>query len=113
MALGRAQVLADGEHLDALLAQLAEGVHHLLPGLAEPHHQARLRRDLVAAHGGVVALESAVGAGTTVTCRFPTSCYLSLKRGTRRLIAGQGTVEPKSRRFAVARPGAIAVWDWT
>jgi signal transduction histidine kinase len=28
-------------------------------------------RDLVAAHGGSVAMESAVGAGTTVTCRFP------------------------------------------
>src|SRR5690349_8388632 len=50
VALGRTQVLADGEHLDALLAQLAEGVDHLLVGLAEPDHQAGLRRHLVAAH---------------------------------------------------------------
>ena len=50
VALGRAQVLADGEHLDALLAQLAERVDHLVVGLAEPDHQAGLRRHLVAAH---------------------------------------------------------------
>ena len=50
VALGRAQVLADGEDLDALLAQLAERVDHLLVGLAEADHQAGLRRDLVAAH---------------------------------------------------------------
>jgi signal transduction histidine kinase len=28
-------------------------------------------RDLVGAHGGEVSLESALGAGTTVHCRFP------------------------------------------
>ena len=34
------------------------------PGLA-------IVRDLVAAHGGAVTLESAPGAGTVVRCRFP------------------------------------------
>jgi 2-phospho-L-lactate guanylyltransferase (CobY/MobA/RfbA family) len=44
VALGRAQVLADGEDLDAGLAHLAERVHQLLVGLAEP----TIRPDLVA-----------------------------------------------------------------
>src|SRR5215207_7741633 len=50
VALGRAQVLADGEHLDSVLAQLPERVDQLVVRLAEPDHQARLRRHLVAAH---------------------------------------------------------------
>src|SRR5690349_21746494 len=50
VALGRAQVLADGEHLDALLAQLAEGVDHLVVRLAKADHQAGLGHDLVLAH---------------------------------------------------------------
>src|SRR5689334_13696320 len=50
VALGRAQVLADGEHLDALLAQLAERVDHLRVGLPEADHEPGLGRDLVAAH---------------------------------------------------------------
>src|SRR3954466_12582756 len=43
VALGRAQVLADGEDLHAVLAQLPEGVDHLLEALAEADHQAGLR----------------------------------------------------------------------
>src|SRR4051812_13025441 len=50
VALGGAQVLADGEHLHALLAQVAERLDHLVVRLAEPDHQAGLGRDLVAAH---------------------------------------------------------------
>ena len=50
VALGRPQVLADGEHLHALLAQLAEGVDHLLVRLAEADHQAGLGRDLAFTH---------------------------------------------------------------
>src|SRR5205823_6775778 len=43
VALARAQVLADGEHLDAVLAQRGERVDHLLERLAEADHQAGLR----------------------------------------------------------------------
>src|SRR4051812_26860720 len=50
VALGRAQVLAHGEDLDAVLAQPAERVDHLLEALAEADHEARLRHDVVAAH---------------------------------------------------------------
>src|SRR3954468_4718218 len=50
VALGRPQVLADGEDLHALLAEGAERLDHLVVGLAEAHHQAGLRHDLVAAH---------------------------------------------------------------
>src|ERR1700683_2281030 len=45
MALGRAQVLPDGEHLHAVLAQRAEGLDHLVVGLAEPDHQPGLGHD--------------------------------------------------------------------
>ena len=41
VALGRAQVLADGEHLDAGGAQVGERGDHLVVGLAEADHQAR------------------------------------------------------------------------
>ena len=44
VALGGPQVLPDGEDLDALLAQVAERIYHLLVGLAEAHHQAGLGR---------------------------------------------------------------------
>src|SRR3954452_21576588 len=50
VALGGAQVLADGEDLHAVRAQLREGVDHLVVRLAEPDHQAGLGGDLVAAH---------------------------------------------------------------
>ena len=50
MVARRAQVLPDREHLDAVLAQDAEGLEQLLLRLAEPRHQAGLRDDLVAAH---------------------------------------------------------------
>src|SRR3954454_9551160 len=50
VALAGPQVLADGEDLHAVLAQLAERVDHLLEALAEPDHEAGLRRHLVAAH---------------------------------------------------------------
>src|SRR5215217_8097776 len=40
VALGRAQVLADGEHLDAGFAEVLEGGDHLVVGLAEADHQA-------------------------------------------------------------------------
>jgi hypothetical protein len=46
----RAQVLADGQHLDAVLAQHAERLEQLFARLAEPGHQARLRHDALAAH---------------------------------------------------------------
>src|SRR5215212_102278 len=39
VVLGRAQVLADGEDLDVVLAEEAEGLDHLLEGLAEADHQ--------------------------------------------------------------------------
>ena len=50
VALGRPQVLADREHLHALLAQLPEGFDHLLVRLAEAHHEAGLGRDLAFTH---------------------------------------------------------------
>src|SRR5438874_13835912 len=40
VALRRAQVLPDGEHLDARLAQVLERRDHLSVGLAESDHQA-------------------------------------------------------------------------
>jgi hypothetical protein len=49
VALGGAQVLADGEHLHAVLAQGGEGLDHLLVGLAEADHQAGLGDDLALA----------------------------------------------------------------
>src|SRR3954463_6379284 len=48
--LGRAQVLADREDLDAVRAEDAERLDELVVGLAEAHHQPGLRRDRVAAH---------------------------------------------------------------
>src|SRR3954470_9636991 len=50
VALRRAQVLPHREDLDALLAQRAERLDHLVVALAEPDHQARLGDDLLAAH---------------------------------------------------------------
>ena len=44
MLLRGAQVLADRQHLHAVLAQHREGLDHLLVTLAEPDHQPRLRR---------------------------------------------------------------------
>src|SRR5829696_1830636 len=44
------QVLADGEYLDAVLAQDAEGLEQLFLRLAQAGHQAGLGDDLVAAH---------------------------------------------------------------
>src|SRR3954454_2189732 len=46
VALGRPQVLADGEHPAACLAQVLERRDHLVVGLAEAHHEPRLRHDL-------------------------------------------------------------------
>ena len=43
VALGGAQVLADGEDRDARLAQVPERLDHLVMGLAEADHQAGLR----------------------------------------------------------------------
>src|SRR4051794_12999214 len=49
VALGRAQVLADRDDLDVVIAQLPEHVDDLVVGLAEADHAAGLRHDLVAA----------------------------------------------------------------
>ncbi len=48
MLLAGTQVLADRQHLHMVLAQHAEGLDHLLVGLAESDHQAGLRRHLIA-----------------------------------------------------------------
>ena len=39
---GRPQVLADGDDVDADRAQVGEGAHHLVVGLAQADDQARL-----------------------------------------------------------------------
>src|SRR4051812_19696244 len=57
--LRRPQVLADGEDLDVVLAQDAERLDELLLRLAEPDHEARLRRDRVAAQLLGVAQDTA------------------------------------------------------
>src|SRR3954453_12186346 len=44
------QVLAHREHLDAVLAQDPERLDELVVRLAETDHEARLRRDAIAAH---------------------------------------------------------------
>jgi hypothetical protein len=49
VVLGRAQVLAHGEHLDAVGAQDLERRNHLLEALAEADHQAGLGDDILAA----------------------------------------------------------------
>ena len=48
--LSRAQVLAHGQDLDAVLAQHPEGLHHLVELLTEPDHQPGLGDHLVARH---------------------------------------------------------------
>jgi hypothetical protein len=50
VALARAQVLADGEDLDVVLAEDPERLHHLLERLPEADHEAALGHDVVAAH---------------------------------------------------------------
>src|SRR3954469_2177535 len=57
--LGRAEVLADGEDLHAVLAEDAERLDELVVRLAEPDQQAGLRRHLVAAHLLRVAWDAA------------------------------------------------------
>ena len=64
VALGRAQVLADGEDLDAGLAHLAERVDELVVRLAEADHQAGLGRDLALAHLERVARAPAASASS-------------------------------------------------
>ncbi len=61
VTLGRAQVLSDGEHLHAAVAQRGEGVDHLIVGLAESDHQPGLGDDLVVAE---LAGEAQHAAGT-------------------------------------------------
>src|ERR1700722_10796062 len=71
MALGGTQVLPGGGHLHAVLAQRAEGVEHLLVGLAESDHQPGLGDDLAFAHftsklknaAGALDLRAAPGDG--------------------------------------------------
>ena len=46
VALGGAQVLPDGEHLHAMLAQNGKRIHQLVMGLAEADHQPGLGHDL-------------------------------------------------------------------
>ena len=49
MILGRSEVLADGEHLDTVIAKRAERVDHLIERLAETDHQSRFGHDLISA----------------------------------------------------------------
>src|SRR5436853_4639900 len=52
VVLGRAQVLADGEDLDLVLAEEAEGLDHLLEGLAEADQDRKSTR-LNSSHLGI------------------------------------------------------------
>nr|GEU28320.1 hypothetical protein [Tanacetum cinerariifolium] len=67
VAVGRRQVLADGQHVDVVLAHVAHDLQDFLVGLAQAHHQAGLGLDVRVQ--GLEVLEQlervqVIGAGT-------------------------------------------------